>query len=110
VAAAIGGRRVVIYNAAYDVGVLENTHRRYGLEMPTFEPWCAMDWFARVYGQWDAARGAFTWQSLRKAAAHFDLRVEGAHNALADCLTTWNVLRAAMRKAGVHASGMDSLF
>ncbi len=104
------GRRVVIYNAAYDVAALENTHRRYGLEVPPFESWCAMQWFARLYDQWDPERGSFVWQPLSKAAAFFGVRVDAAHNALADCLTTWHVLQEAMRRSGVRVSGMDSLF
>jgi DNA polymerase III epsilon subunit-like protein len=109
VADALRGRRVVIYNAAYDVAVLENTHRRYGLPMPAFEPWCAMEWFARLNGQWDSRRGAFVWQSLQKAAAYFGVRVESAHDALADCLTTWSILCEAMRRSGLRVDGMDRL-
>jgi DNA polymerase III epsilon subunit-like protein len=110
VADAIRGRRVVIYNAAYDVATLENTHRRYGLDMPAFESWCAMEWFARIHGQWDPERSAFVWQSLAKAAAFFGVRVETAHNALADCMTTWHILQEARRRSGLRHSGMDSLF
>jgi DNA polymerase III epsilon subunit-like protein len=110
VADAIRGRRVVIYNAAYDVAVLRNTHRRYGLDMPTFEPWCAMEWFARLYGQWDPERNAFVWQSLTKAATFFGVRVESAHDALADCMTTWHILQEALRRSGLRVNGMDSLF
>jgi len=110
VADAIRGRRVVIYNVAYDVAVLRNTHRRYGLDMPTFEPWCAMEWFARLYGQWDPERNAFVWQSLTKAATFFGVRVESAHDALADCMTTWHILQEALRRSGLRRNGMDSLF
>jgi DNA polymerase-3 subunit epsilon len=110
VAGAIRGHRVVIYNAAYDVATLQNTHRRYGLDMPTFEPWCAMEWFARIYGQWDPERNAFVWQSLTKAAAFFGVRVETAHDALADCMTTWHILQEAVRRSGLRRCGMDSLF
>lgn len=110
VARHIEGKRVVIYNAAYDVAALENTHRRYGLPLPPFEAWCAMEWFARIHGQWDDTRAAFVWQPLHKAAAHFGVSVESAHDALADCLTTWGVLREAMRRSGVRAAGMRSLF
>jgi DNA polymerase III subunit epsilon len=109
VADALRGRRVVIYNAAYDVAVLENTHRRYGLPMPAFEPWCAMEWFARLNGQWDPKRGAFVWQSLHKAASYFGVREEAAHDALADCMTTWCVLREAMRRSGLRVDGMNRL-
>lgn len=109
VADILRGKRVVIYNAAYDVAALENTHRRYGLELPPFESWCAMEWFARLYGQWDAARGAFVWQPLHKAAAFFAVQPTGAHDALADCITTWRILREALRQSGLRTDGMDRL-
>ena len=110
VADAIRGRRVVIYNAAYDVAVLQNTHRRYGLDLPAFEPWCAMEWFARLYGQWSPERGAFVWQPLTKAATFFGVRVETSHDALSDCMTTWHILQEAVRRSGLRQRGMDSLF
>jgi DNA polymerase III epsilon subunit-like protein len=110
VTAAIEARRVVIYNAAYDAAALENTYRRYGLAAPAFEPWCAMEWFARLYGQWDPARGAYVWQPLHRAAAYFDVRVQSAHDALADCATTASILQEALRRSGLRVKGMDSLF
>ncbi len=109
VSAAIRGHRVVIYNADYDVQVLANTYRRYGLALPEFEPWCAMLWFARVYGQWDPARQAFVWQSLRKAAAYFGVEAAAEHDALADCQTTWSILRAGLERSGLRVAGMDAL-
>jgi len=109
VAEAVRGKCVVIFNAAYDLAVLENTHRRYGLALPEFEPWCAMQWFARIYGQWDAERAAYVWQSLAKAAEFFRVGAHGAHDALADCLTTWAILREAFRRSGVRVLGMDAL-
>ncbi len=109
VARHVSGKRVVIYNAAYDLAALANTHRRYGLPLPLFEPWCAMEWFARVYGQWDSARAAYVWQPLRKAATHFGIEAEAAHDALADCLTTYAILREAMRRSGLRSLGMDPL-
>lgn len=109
VAEAVRGKRVVIYNAAYDMTVLANTHRRYGIAVPEFEPWCAMQWFARIYGQWDAGRAAYAWQSLAKAAEFFHVQARGAHDALADCLTTWAILREAFLRSGVRVLGMDAL-
>jgi len=103
------GQCVIIYNAAYDVSVLQNTYDRYGLLLPQFETWCAMEWFARVYGEWNERRRSYTWQSLAKAAAYFEVPQENAHNALGDCLTTWNVLQAALQRAGFRMNGMDPL-
>ncbi len=109
VSQALDGRLVVIYNAAYDTQVLRNTYARYGSAVPAFRPWCAMEWFARLYGEWDEGRGAYVWQSLSKAATYFGVAQEPAHNAVADCLTTWKVLQEAFRRSGLRVPGMEPL-
>ena len=109
VSRALAGRLVVIYNAAYDTQVLRNTYARYGIELPGFRPWCAMEWFARLNGDWDEARGAYVWQSLSKAAAYFGVTQELAHSAVADCLTTWRILEEAFRRSGLRVPGMEPL-
>ncbi|MDD5645982.1 MAG: 3'-5' exonuclease [Candidatus Bipolaricaulis sp.] len=110
VSRALTGRRVIIYNAAYDTQVLRNTSARYGLEVPQFRPWCAMEWFARLYGEWDDGRGTYRWQPLSKAAAYFGVAQDTAHNAVADCLTTWRILEEAFRRSGLRVPGMQPLF
>ncbi len=105
----LAGRRVVIYNAPYDTQVLRNTYARYGLEVPPFQPWCAMEWFARLYGEWDEGRGTYRWQPLSKAAAYFGVAQGAAHNAVADCLTTWRILEEAFRRSGLRVRGMEPL-
>ena len=107
---AIADRLVVIYNAAYDSQVLRNTYARYGLPMPEHQTWCAMEWFARLNGEWNAVRGSYVWKSLAKAAAFFGVENPSAHDALADCRTTWKVLQEGLRRAGLRESGMDPLF
>jgi len=107
---AIAGKLVVIYNAAYDQKVLRNTYARYGLALPEFSPWCAMKWFAHLNGDWDEARGSYVWQSLAKAAGYFGVEAPGAHDALADCRTTWRLLQEALRIAGLREAGTDPLF
>jgi len=99
VTSALSNRLVVIYNAEYDRQVLRNTFARYGLPMPRFDAWCAMEWFARVAGVWSASRQSFAWQSLAKAARFFGVDQPTAHDALADCRTTWKILHAAAHGA-----------
>lgn len=106
----LAGRRVVIYNAAFDLAVLANTAHRYGLAPPAFAPWCAMRWFARVYGQWDPVRGDYTWQRLAVAADYYGVTPGTAHDARGDCLTTWRMLDAALRRARAARPHMDRLF
>lgn len=103
------GRRVVIYNAAFDLAVLENTAARYSLVAPSFAPWCAMRWFSRVYGQWDPVRSDYTWQRLAVAADYFGIAPGAAHDALGDCLTTWRFLEGALARARAARPNMDRL-
>jgi len=106
----LAGRRVAIYNAAFDLAVLANTARRYGLTEPRFAAWCAMRWFARVYGQWDPVRGDYTWQRLSVAAAYYGITPGDAHDARGDCLTTWRILEAALGRARAATPHTDRLF
>lgn len=93
---AISGVRVVIYNASYDIKVIANSCRRYGLLAPEIDAWCAMEWFAEVYGAWDPGRQAYRWQRLSTAAAHFGVSHARAHSAVSDCLATLGVVRAGL--------------
>lgn len=105
----LAARRVIIYNAAFDLAVLANTARRYGLTEPKFAAWCAMRWFSRVYGQWDPVRSDYTWQRLAVAADYFGIAPGAAHDALGDCLTTWRFLEAALARARAAQPRMDRL-
>jgi hypothetical protein len=93
---ALHGRRVVIYNASFDTGVLlRELDRHYRATDPRPEPepdragrhpsserWmrrlgrveCAMETYAAFAGRWHDRFGDFTWQPLG-----------GGHQALADC-------------------------
>jgi len=106
---AISGRLVVIYNAAYDLKVLSNTCRRYNLEMPQLEHWCAMEWFAKVYGRWDSYRGNYTWQKLSTAASYFAVEQYDAHDALGDCIATLRIVQAGLKRARELGPHMDLL-
>jgi len=106
---AISGRIVVIYNVTYDLQVLRNTCRRYNLEMPHIEPWCAMEWFAKVYGKWDSNHRNYTWQKLSTAAGYFAVEQHDAHNALGDCITTLRVIEAGLDRARKLQPYMDRL-
>jgi DNA polymerase-3 subunit epsilon len=106
---AVNGRLVVIYNAAFDLQVLASSCQRYNLEMPQFEYWCAMEWFAKVYGKWDTSKQDFKWQKLSVAAKYFAVDQYNSHNALSDCLTTLKVIEAGLAKARQQDSHMDFL-
>lgn len=88
---AISGRRVVVYNAAYDrrvfdtkVGMLGARGLLAGRYMPAWE--CAMGWFAQYVGE-PGKRGSYKFQKLPN----------GEHSALGDCRATLKVLEKMAR-------------
>jgi DNA polymerase-3 subunit epsilon len=106
---ALEGRLVTIYNADYDLRALRNTCLRYNLDIPRFESWCVMEWFAHVYGKWDRYRANYSWQKLSAAAEYFRVKQFDAHAALGDCLTTQRIIEAGLDRARKLRPNMDPL-
>lgn len=96
VAALLHGRRVVVYNAQYDAGVVNGLCRRQG------EPAFARDWECAMlaYGAFRGERSrrgdSYRWWKLLDAAAHFGI-TPGTHRALADAEATRQVVLAMSR-------------
>ena len=98
----VEGRQVVIYSREFDVRVINQTARRYGLQAPQgFDLvldqgsiHCAMQAYAEFRGEWSAEKGQYRWQKLSAAAAQQGVTVTNAHRALGDCLMTLGVVRA----------------
>jgi DNA polymerase III subunit epsilon len=87
---------VIIYNASYDLMMMQFSSLLYGVNHPWVKMskyWCAMEAFARVYGAWSDYHQSYTWQRLSTAAAYYGLDNSGAHDALADCQMTLGVCR-----------------
>ena len=98
----VEGRQVVIYSREFDVRVINQTARRYGLQAPQgFDlaldgsaVHCAMQAYAEFYGAWSAEKGRYRCQKLSTAAQQQGVTVTNAHRALGDCLMTLGVVRA----------------
>ncbi|GAA1463573.1 3'-5' exonuclease (plasmid) [Nocardiopsis exhalans] len=91
--AVLRGRRVIIYNVAFDTAVLRRevlraaaelgpepreAEDRYWAPLERSARWeCAMAWYAQWYGEWDHYHRDYTWQ-----------RLGGGHRALGDCRAT----------------------
>ena len=98
----VEGRQVVIYSREFDVRVINQTARRYGLQAPQgFDLvldqgsiHCAMQAYAGFYGAWSEEKGRYRWQKLSTAADQQGVTVTNAHRALGDCLMTLGVVRA----------------
>lgn len=84
---------VVIYNAEYDSRIISQSCNAEGLPIPEMTTPCAMLLFAKWYGELNKYANGYRWQRLNFAADNCEVKVEGEHRALADCLTTLGVLQ-----------------
>ena len=87
------GRVVAIYNAGFDVRLMEQSARSH-------RPWremvvqCIMELYATFYGAWSSYHESYTWQSLTIAVAQCGLSWDGQeHRALADARMALRVLK-----------------
>lgn len=93
----LGGRDVIVYNAAYDRKIMHLSAERAGLphvDWKGLAAWhCAMEAYAEFHGEWNSYHGSFRWQSLTNACRQCGIEVADAHSALGDCLMTLQVIR-----------------
>jgi len=98
----ISGRRVIIYNADYDIGIMYSSTATCGMEkvqfteVATFE--CAMLQYACFWGDWNSYHQSYRWQKLTAACDQLRINQDEidapAHSALGDCLRTLELIRA----------------
>ena len=85
----------VIYNAEFDVRMLEQDCMRHGLDpLPSVGVNCAMQLFAEFHGEWNYTHQRWQSKSLAYAAAFMHVSQADAHDALADARTTQALLEA----------------
>ncbi len=86
-------RRLAIYNADYDVRLLQQTQRVHGLtwDLPLSQ-FCIMKLYAQYRGDWNARSGSYRWVSLDDARWQCHLELPNAHRAKADTLLARAVL------------------
>lgn len=88
----IARQRVLIYNADYDLRLIEQSARPYLLpigrpHLGALEYDCVMHWYSQWCGEWNEYHGNYRWQRLPG----------GDHSALGDCLATLAVLKKMAR-------------
>lgn len=94
-------KKVIIYNASFDLRMLQQSALKYNLIPLNFHSViCAMKWYAEYYGQWNDLRGSFKWQSLCNAAKQQNLDIHDltAHRALDDCKITQRLIKTVNEK------------
>lgn len=84
VAAALRDRLLVVYNGAYDVGIVRQVCTAHHQRDPIAGWQCAMLAMADWLGEPSTRGDGFRWPKLGEACAHFGIDVGGAHRALAD--------------------------
>lgn len=85
----LAGRVVGIYNAEFDLRLIQQTHIKYRMQWSTragFTPFCIMKLYAQYYGEWNRSRGSYRWLSLEEAGRQCRIPLPNSHRARDDCL------------------------
>lgn len=80
---AIGRRRIITYNAEFDMRLYRQTYQLAGGFLPRGDWVCAMREYAKYVGEWNQYYRDYKWQRLESAD----------HTALGDCRATLEVIR-----------------
>ena len=77
---------IIIYNASYDVRMLEQSARTYNLDIDlSSNIHCAMEMFAEFYGDWDDYHQSYRWYKLEYAAKECGISMpKNLHRARTD--------------------------
>ncbi len=93
VAAILQERRCAIYNADFDLRLMQQSHLAHHLPWTaTLSSVCLMKLYAQYRGDWNSRAGNYRWYSLDEARAQCGLELPNAHRARADALLARAVL------------------
>jgi DNA polymerase-3 subunit epsilon len=95
VEAVLTGRPVGIYNAEFDLRMMEQSHQRNWMQwaLPRGTgAFCIMKLYAQFYGQWNARHRNYRWHSLDSAGRQCGIPLPNSHRARDDTLLTRAVL------------------
>jgi DNA polymerase-3 subunit epsilon len=88
------GKRIVVYNVEFDVGILKTLCHIHKLSMPKPASWhCLMLKFAAYYGEWHYKYDNWAFQTLHTAARTFNISHDHAHTAAGDCFACLEIIR-----------------
>lgn len=97
-AATLEGKIVICYNADFDRRLLKQTADRNKTSSLPVAWDCAMEQYARYFGQWSERNRSYLWQKLPRSKEY-----EGEkHQAIHDCLATLNLIRSMAGTASVQ--------
>jgi len=112
VEAALADRVVGIYNAEFDLRLLEQSHQRYGMpwRAPHTDHFCIMKLYAQFVGEWDDYRKHYRWHRLEQAARQSGLTLANTHRAVDDALLARALLHYMARQGEPEQGNQLSLF
>jgi DNA polymerase III subunit epsilon len=103
---------VVIYNADFDMRILDQVCRQHGLDVFSgrVHAHCAMRLYSMYRGEWNSKYDNYTWHKLTDAIQHIGLKAaEDAHSAVADAeMTRQLVLYIDMQHRESSEASADS--
>lgn len=102
---AIQGKALVIYNADYDMRIINQTYQAHQSTFPkdiensiTID--CAMLTYAEFSGIWDDRRENWKWHKLIDAAEKSGVKNDAAHRSLPDTIMTLGVIKYIAEQPG----------
>jgi DNA polymerase III subunit epsilon len=90
---------IVIYNADYDVRILKQTAKRYGIELPEMNAHCLMKQYSSYVNRSSSHSEGYSYLKLAAACLHFQIEQPEAHRALADAQSSLRVMRKMAEQA-----------
>lgn len=94
----VNGKTLIIYNADYDLRLLDQTAEINGISNEfNFKCLCFMKAYAHYYGE-TKPDGEWRWQRLTNAVGHYGITVENAHRAIGDCQMTLQLFNAVIKE------------
>jgi DNA polymerase III epsilon subunit-like protein len=90
----LAGRLVGIYNAEFDLRMLQQTNQKYRIRWDPASAsfFCIMKLYAQFYGEWNRKTGGYRYQSLELAGRQCGIQLPHRHQASADSLLARAVL------------------
>jgi len=88
-------KKIAIYNAPYDLRMLQQCSQFAGCRLPDLERQakCVMQIYSKFRGEWSDKHGNWRWHKLSQAARDCGVDAQNAHRAAADCRMTLGVLK-----------------
>jgi DNA polymerase-3 subunit epsilon len=100
---ALQNKIVIVYNADYDIYLIDRLIIQSRLPMIDFESFCLMKAYAN-YWKAPGRRGGYAWQKLGDACKQQGIDLTNAHDALNDCIGTYQLLSVLAAKAEAEVS------